>query len=253
MPLNPSLPTPIPGTSMSAQDIVKSALRLINVVASGENPTGTEAEDGLVVLNQMIDSFNAESLMIFTESIQDFPFTSEKQTYTLGSGGDFDTPRPAKIDRASVILITANPIEIPIPIYNDQRWQQVTLKSVDTTFPLLVYDDGAFPFRNLNFWPIPRDGSSVKFRMYSWSPLSQFPDLTTKLTFPPAYYELIRYSLAVRLAPEFQAVLRPEVGALALSAISKVKAMNSKDDTLVSDLGVGPSSSRIRNELFGIP
>jgi len=239
---------------MSAQDIIKSALRLINALASGENPTGTEAEDALIVLNQMIDSFNAESLMIFTESIQDFAFIPEQQTYKLGTGGDFNAPRPAKIDRASVILVTnpVNPIEIPIVIYSDQDWQQVTLKTIDTTYPLSMYDDGAFPFRNLSFWPIPRDNSST-FRMYSWSPLSQFPDLATKLSFPPAYFELIRYNLAVRLAPEFQAPLRPEVSGLALSSLAKVKAMNAKNDTLTSDLGVGRLSSKVRNELFGIP
>jgi len=239
---------------MSAQDIIKSALRLINALASGENPTGTEAEDALIVLNQMIDSFNAESLMIFTELIQDFAFIPEQQTYKLGSGGDFDAPRPAKIDRASVVLVTnpVNPIEIPIVMYSDQDWQQVTLKTIDTTYPLSMYDDGAYPFRNLSFWPIPRDNSS-NFRMYSWAQLSMFPDLATKLSFPPAYSELLRYNLAVRLSAEFPGILSPQVVGLAQSALSRVKVMNSKNDTLTSDLGVGRLSSKVRNELFGIP
>jgi len=64
---------------------------------------------------------------------------------------------------------------------------------------------------------------------------------------------LIRYNLAVRLAPEFQSPLRPEVSGLALSSLAKVKAMNAKNETLTSDLGVGRLSSKVRNELFGIP
>lgn len=256
MPVPPPIPPPSPGTQCSANDLIKSAMRLIGVLASGENLSGDEANDAAAVLNQMIDSANAESLMIYTKVIQDFAFVGAQQAYTFGTGGNFNAARPPYIERVSVMLNNGMPnqLEVPIALYTDQDWQKVSIKAVDSTFPLSVYDDGAFPFRNLSFWPVPRDTSSFP-RIYSWSALTQFPDLQTVLTFPPAYYEWIRYNLAVRLAPEFQAPLRPEVAALASAAEAKIKAMNTDSEALTCDLGVapGPSSRKVRNELFSIP
>jgi len=256
MPVPPPVPPPAPGTQWSGIDFIKAAMRLIGALGSGEQPSGEEAIDFGAVLNQMLDSANAEGLMIYTRQIQDFAFTPNKQVYTFGTGGDFDAPRPAYIERASVMLNNGMPqqLEVPITLYTDQDWQKVSIKGTDSTFPLSVYDDGAFPFRNLNYWPIPRDQSAVP-RLYTWAALSQFPDIRTVLTFPPAYYEWIKYNLAVRLAPECQLPLRPEVLQLANDATTKIKAMNSDSEAMVCDLGVapGPSSRKVRNELFSIP
>lgn len=231
-------------------------MRLIGALSSGENPSANEQKDAGAVLNQMIDLWNAQSLMIFTQLIQDFSFVAGQQVYTVGFGGSFNTPRPAEIERGSVILnpTSAQPLEVPIPIYTEQDWQKVSIKATDSTFPLALYDDGAFPFRNFSFWPVPRDAAS-KFRLYSWSPLTQFPDYATVLTFPPGYYEAISYNLAVRLAPEFGATLRPDVVAIATSALATIKVMNHSEEAMVCDLGVvpGPSSRKVRNELFSIP
>lgn len=241
---------------MSCLDFVKAIMRLIGALGSGETPSGDEGNDGAAIINQMLDSANSESLMIFTETIQDFAFVGGQQVYTLGTGGNFNAPRPPYIKRASVLLNNGTPqqLEVPITLYTTQDWQKVSIKATDSTFPLSVYDDGAFPFRNLAFWPTPRDTSSVP-RLYTWSPLTQFPDLRTILTFPPAYYEWIKYNGAIRFAPEFQMPLRPEVVQLASEATAKIKAMNSDDEALVCDLGVapGPSSRKVRNELFSIP
>lgn len=241
---------------MSCLDFVKAIMRLIGALGSGETPSGDEGNDGAAIINQMLDSANAESLMIFTETIQDFAFVGGQQVYTLGTGGNFNAPRPAYIKRASVLLNNGTPqqLEVPITLYTTQDWQKVSIKATDSTFPLSVYDDGAFPFRNLAFWPTPRDTSSVP-RFYTWSQLTQFPDLRTVLTFPPSYYEWIKYNGAIRFAPEFQMPLRPEVVQLAADATAKIKAMNSDDEALVCDLGVapGPSGRKVRNELFSIP
>ena len=73
---------------MTALDLISSALRLINVMASGETTPIDMASDSLMVLNDMIDSWNTERQSIFTTRIDDFPFVLGQQNYTLGTGGD---------------------------------------------------------------------------------------------------------------------------------------------------------------------
>lgn len=244
----------IPGTTMTALDLIKSALRSINVLAAGENPSADEGQDSLVILNQMIDSWNADGLMIFSEDINDFPLSSNQQVYSYGPGGDFDAPRPVNLDRASIVILSnpAQPLEYPIPIYTDQDWQEkVPIKNVPGNLPLLIYDDGGFPLRNVTFWPVASD--ATLFRSYVWQKLTQFTSLQSIGAFPEGYIEAMRHNLAVRLAPEFQAQLSPATVELARSGLAVIKGGNADDTQLRSDLMTSETPSKMRSELFNIP
>jgi hypothetical protein len=262
MPILPPLPAGpvstaplgIPGSCASALDIIKAAMRSLGVLASGEEPDGNEAQDSLIAANQMLDAFNGDGLTIFTISIKDFPLTSSKQIYTLGIGGDFNFPRPAYIDRASIVILSNPnvPLEYPIPMYSTQNWQeQVPIKNVPGNLPLLIYDDGGFPLRTLTFWPVASDNTS--FRMYAWQPLTQFSGLSTVACYPPGYQEAIRFNLALRLAPDFQVPVSPELAMLASTSLGLIKAHNPDDTQLRSDLHSSSTPSRMRSELFNIP
>jgi len=94
---------------MTGLDLVSRSLSLIGVLASGETPSGAESSDGLSFLNDLLDSWNAERLMVFTITREAFdsngnPFylTLGKQDYTMGTGGNFNFPRPARIERAGI-------------------------------------------------------------------------------------------------------------------------------------------------------
>ena len=49
----------------SAGDIINGALRLIGMLAEGETPSAETSADALFAMNQMIDSWNLEKLMIY--------------------------------------------------------------------------------------------------------------------------------------------------------------------------------------------
>lgn len=215
---------------MKALDLISSSMRLIGALASGETPTGAEASDALMVLNQMLDSWAADRLMVFTITIDEFSLVPSQQVYTYGVGGNFNAARPARIDRISIVSLTnpAQPLELPIDYYTDWDWQQVPVKKIQTTLPQAVYDDGAFPLRNLSFWPIPT--VVVNTRIYHWTQLTQYTNLTTDNTYPPGYLEALRYNLAVRLMAEFPGGFDPVMSAttapLAVESLARVKSMN---------------------------
>ena len=80
----PFVPVPYPGLSQSAQDIVKSALRLLGVKDPAEDLSAAEGQDGLAALIQMIDGSQIDRLSIYTVNISDFPFSPGQQDYTVG-------------------------------------------------------------------------------------------------------------------------------------------------------------------------
>jgi hypothetical protein len=260
--------------AVTAMDLITSALRLIGVLASGEQPDISDANDCLMVLNQMLDGWNADGLAIFTTTADDYALISGKQAYTLGPGGDFDTNRPAQINSMSVILLSnpSNPIEIPIAMYSVDDWQnKIPVKKVNGSFPQICYDDGGFPLRTLSVWPIPQQANSL--RVYSWQPLglaisqqtltinhtdgsitnqAVLPPLQMALSFPPGYAEAFRYNLAVRLSAEFAATLPPIVQAIAVGSLARLKTMNAPDLQLRSDLA-GNGGYNYKADMFGIP
>lgn len=240
---------------ISAQDLISSALRLIGVLASGEQVAIADANDALTVLAHMIDAWNGERLTIFSIRSDDYAFVLGQQSYTIGPGGNFNTNRPAKIIGMSSILLTnpSNPIEVPITMYSVTEWQtEIPVKVVNSSFPQVCYDDGGFPLRTLNFWPIPALQQN-NLRIYSWQQLGIPPTLRTLLNFPQGYAEALRYNLAVRLAPEFQAQLQPIVQQIAIESLARVKTMNAPDLNLRSDLIASPAGYNYKADMFGIP
>ena len=238
----------------TAFDIITSALKLVGVLADGETPSDDTANQGLSVFNDMIDGWNAERNAIFTTRTDDFPLILGKQAYTLGAGGDFNIPRPARIDAMSAILLSnpSNPVEVPMNLWSVEDWQNVPVKSVSGSFPLSCYDDGGFPLRTLNMWPITSQVPN-SVRIYSWQALTEPALLTDPVVFPPGYAEAFRYNLAVRIAAEFGTSASATVVALAVQSLARVKTMNAPDLQMRSDIVPAPAGYNYKADLFGLP
>ena len=214
---------------MQVVDLITSALHLINVLASGETVDAATANDALFVFQGMIDSWNAESLMIFTDTRLVFPLTVGQQAYTYGIGGDFNSPRPAAIDRMSIMWLgnPAQPLELPMAYLTTAEWQAIPVKNIQSSLAQYCWDDGGFPFRTLSFWPIPNALNNVV--IYPWVALAAPATLQTQLSFPPGYQQALRYNLAALLAAEFPPVpaeIMQMVVAIAMQSKAVIKAMN---------------------------
>lgn len=68
-------------------DIVTRAMKDIGALAAGEVPTADEAQDGLDMLNDMIDQWSNESMMVFYRTEIVFNTVQNTVQYTLGPGG----------------------------------------------------------------------------------------------------------------------------------------------------------------------
>jgi hypothetical protein len=211
---------------MNATSLISSSLRLINATDAYNGPSVQELNDGLEIANDLLDSWNAEWLTKFGVNINEFPLTQNQQTYTLGTGGNFNIPRPSSIQAMSIVSLQnpAQPLELGIPILTDDQWQQLPVKIIYGSLPTQAYDDGAFPFRNISFWTIPT--VAVNVRIYSSPLLTQFPDLITDIEFPPGYDKALRFNLAVDLAPEWGEEVPASVAAQAQMTKAVIKANN---------------------------
>jgi hypothetical protein len=239
---------------LTGQDLLNSALRLVGVLASGEIATAAESIDGLQTLNDMLDSWTSDRLSIFTITPRTFALVPGQQGYTIGVGGNFNVPRPPRIDSVSIVSLAnpLEPLELPIEMLTIEQWAAIPVKNIQSTLPQSVYDDGAFPLRTLNYYCIP--STTVNTVIYGWAALTSFPTLATNVTFPPGYQRAIRYNLAVELCGEYGRPVDPTVGRIAIESLAKVRAFNAPLVELRCDaalIGSGDANYDWRSDSFG--
>lgn len=228
-------------------DVISSALRLIGVLASGEQPQGAEQSDALDTLNSMIDSWNAERLMIYTVPRLLFNLNSGQQSYLYGlptptvPTPDFNSARPAKIERIDIIWLAnpAQPLELPLQYLTVEQWADIPVKNISSALPQYCWDDNGFPLRTLNFWPIPNN-IQLQVAIYPWNAIQEPVTLTTQLAFPPGYWKAFRYSLAVELAAEYP-VVPPQIVAGIAAMAQEAKRLVKVINTPILDLGCDPA------------
>ena len=252
--------TPSNTLSRSATDFIKSALRLVGALRSGLNLSAAEATDCQTVLNDMLDAFSAERIMIPAVTVQTLDqnqkaltLVANQASYTLGNANEnenFLLARPSRVERVSVMYSASQstPVELGMEMLDDVKWQGVANKSTPSLLPQACFVDSSnavFPDMVLYFWPVPTQANPVV--LYLWTVLQLFPDLQSKFFFPPAYAEMLRFNLAVRLAAEFPCDLKKFqlVEKLAAQSKARVASINVSpkeavcDDALLSGSGQG--------------
>lgn len=226
-----------------SDQIIYPALKKIGVLASGETPTANEQTDAFNVLNNMIDSFSTEELFIYSILRETFSLVAGQQTYQFGNGApDFNstTGRPQRITNALIQAYGTSPVaELPMRIINKDEYADIIVKTIESTIPLYLYNDDAYPYANINLWPVPSVNATIA--LYSWKPIADFSAVTSALSFPPGYLECLIYNLAVRLAPDYGRQLSDDILAIAIESKANIKRMNIKPTYLGVDAAIrGP-------------
>lgn len=78
-------------TTTTALDLINGALRALNVLEGGETLDASSAADALQVLNDMLEGWSQDKLMVFSSVENILTFTAGKYQYTVGNpvGGTF--------------------------------------------------------------------------------------------------------------------------------------------------------------------
>lgn len=220
--------------SDTALDLIQGSLRLLGVLASGEAASAAEATDGLSALNDMLDSWSNQNLLIPNKVREVFAITTSKQTYTMGTGGDFNTTRPIAIENILIQLSGSSPaVEIPLQIITKDEYADITVKGLTSTYPVAAYAEGTYPLETINLWPSPNSGNNLV--IYSAKPLANLSALSTAISLPPGYQRALRYNLAAELAPEYGKQLPEAVELGAVNSKAEIKRKNSRPKYLLVD------------------
>ena len=201
----------------TARDIITESLLDLGVLAEGETPTAIQAAGALKKLNAMLDTWGLDGLMVYGQTRNSLPLVSGKTSYTIGTGGDLNIPRPNNITYVTAYDTTqpaSNRVEYGIEILNNKDWAEVPYKSLPGSFPVYgVFPDWQYPFINLFVTPVP---NSSQYALYIYTP-GILGNLTIDqvIVFPAGYRDAIVSNLSIRLAPSYQAQVAEATALLA--------------------------------------
>jgi hypothetical protein len=203
---------------VTARDLIKGSLRLLGVLAGGENPSADMAQDALSSLNTLIDSWNTERLMLYAILPKPFSFVAGQTVYTVGPGGNVDIPRPEEIDsiQYSYTADSTQPLTMVMTLLNQDQYNAIGIPSISTQLPTMAYVDDSFPQRKVYMYPVPQQVYSGQ--MFVWTPLTSIATLDDAISLPYGYEKALKFNLALDLAPEYGAAAVTAAGLIAAQA-----------------------------------
>ncbi|CAB4126843.1 hypothetical protein UFOVP254_32 [uncultured Caudovirales phage] len=214
----------------TANDQINGALRLLGVLAEGETPSASASQDALLALNQMLDSWNTEKLMIYNTIDQVFTWPTGEITRHLGPSGEFVGLRPVMLEDSTYYRDPTTNVSFGIKFINQQQYDGIAVKTVTSTYPQVMWINMEYP--NISMTIYPRPTRDLEWHFISAQELSQPAELSTTLAFPPGYLRAFRYNLACEIAPEFGVEPSPTVARIAMTSKRDLKRINNPDDIM---------------------
>jgi hypothetical protein len=213
-----------------------------------------EAQNALQALNIWIDSLGANNLMPLANVKQAFSLTGGEYIYTIGIGGNFNTVKPTRI----IDGFTRDTYGVDRTLeIRDMQWYDLQEDKSFVSAPPsdLAYDPGptqqVVPVGIVYFYPIPDSSNTYTVYLGTDNPFTEFTYLTDVVTFPAAYYRMLKFNLAVELWPDYhhregQMVPRWLQGK-AEESVREVESMNVSTARVTSMIDVPGTKTGIYN------
>jgi hypothetical protein len=164
---------------------------------------------------------------------------SGTQSYTIGSGGDFDTVKPFDIVS---LYTTIDTTDYPASAYGQTEWAKIQDKKTSNGIPEVYYYDNNYELARIYFSPIPTSVTTVT--MFTRKPITGFSSINDTFDMPSGYRRALVYNLAVDEAPAYEKEASPTILKIANQSKSNIFSYNSRNQKVRST----PTSALLYDE-----
>ena len=206
----------------TAGDIITKAFGVILVLGTQDVLSSGDEQTGLDALNVMLDSWRLERLFCYGQRQQSFPLVIGDGSYTIGTGGDFNTDRPIRLINAQIVFQT---VSFPLTLITQEQYSTIPVKTLQG-LPVALFYDTQFPLGIINLYPVPNLQPSSTLDISSYLEIQSFAATTDTIDLPPGYARALIYNLAIELAPLYAKAIPPETARIAFQAMRNVKRIN---------------------------
>lgn len=189
----------------TAIDIITDAGSRIGVYAPGEVLTDADAQQGLVVLNDMLDGWSNENLTCYAIQEQSAPLSPNTFQYTIGAGGMWNMQRPLRIKygTGAAYILDNNGNRYVVDVIQRAEWNLIgNISNINSDIPTTMFYDQQFPLGIINIFPVPLINWTLFFDSYL--PFVNLTTLATSVSLPGGYMRAIKTNLSVELWPYYK-------------------------------------------------
>lgn len=235
--------------TVTGTTLCTDALRAINIGDAFNAPSDEDLALALGWLNRMIDRWNADRLNIYYMADDSYAWTTSKQSYTIGPTlADFTAVRPAKIERANLIVVSTDPdYRKPLEVIDVSDYSEITVPAQSGSEPDRIYYKATYPNGTIYPWPYPENDADVllnKLELFTWAQLSALAALSASIYLPPGYEDAITLSLAEKLCIPFEKAVPQALAREASKARGIIKSLNANPAKLKTrDSGIPTAAS----------
>lgn len=219
----------------TASSMIVRALRLIGEKPVGGTLTSAEQTAYLADLNAMLESWSIDSLMCYQIVQENFSLSTSTGSYTIGSGGTFNTTRPTRI--VDAFIRDSSGYDSPLEIISKESYNTIVEKTTDGTYPEYLYYDAAFVTSLATIRLYPEPSAGLTLFIDSWKQLQNFSTIGTTVVLPPGYQRAIEFNFAIEVAGGFRPV-PAEVIKVAKDSKAAIMKVNSPIGILRMDAGI---------------
>lgn len=212
---------------MTPATIISLALKLAGVLGVGQTPLQQDTDDAFTLLNMMVGQWAQKRYLVYHE-VDVVCVGNGFPAYSIGPGGNFDTPRPDKIESAFVRMSanSSNPVDYPLDIIAAREdWNLLPYKGLHG-MPMSVFYDAGYPAAYVYINPLP--DANYEIHLTVKQALTSFANQADDIALPAQYQEALLYNLAGRLAPMYQVPPNPVTVALASAALNTIRNSNAQ-------------------------
>ena len=201
----------------NALDIITSALRKAGVLDPNETAQAAEAQNALEDLNDMLAMWTSEGMLIYANTQENFTLTSA-QSYTIGTGGTFNTVVPIEILSA---FTRVNSIDYECDIITPEDYDRIAYKASTGTYPEYLSFRKSGTLGTIYTYPI----STGELYIESKKLLQQFASLSTTYTMPAEALLAVKTNLSMLLSIEYKQPVDQNLASLAKYSKGVLKSL----------------------------
>jgi len=198
--------------------IIKMALQELEMLEAGDNPEASEYTDGVDWLNLMISGWEADESLSLRPNLltDDFNTVAGTGSYTAGTSGTAFTYRPIRIVSS---YLASTGLSQPLSLQGKADYALIQNKTAAGRPCVLYYDP--LQVGVIYFDRVPDAVYTVFCDMQV--PVGDYADENTTLAVSPEYRAALVYNLAVTLAPNYKANLRPQTASNAKRCLERIQ------------------------------
>lgn len=223
---------------MTGQDFVNEILLKLGVYDPGENPNPTESAAAIVLINELIDNWNAQQLMAIAAVETAFALSANVQTYTIGTGATFNIARPSKIVAASITILSGP--TMPVEIVPAAKWASLPDRDISGNWVRYLFYDRGYPdgvaTAHVKVSPKPLAASTLNLITWQTVMVANIA-LGSPIVFPPSYQRALAAASAKAMASSWSIQMSQEMLSEYNESMAELRRLNSE---LFGDLGAAP-------------